>query len=164
MCFNFSRILDFFVVGLVVIFSEVLHERGFSKLRASRAKNLWVSPLGWKNLLNFTLSTLKFFNCHCTYVRRQWIFNELKPSFPTLPFEKALLFLPKMPHDYQEKIKEIVVNFDNFYEMIKNEISKFSNTNCSMNYIHFPSKFVEILKNQLEICVWNFSDHKIYHF
>ena len=36
MGFSFNRISDFFVVLVVV--QEVLHERGFSKLRASRAK------------------------------------------------------------------------------------------------------------------------------
>ena len=39
MCFSFSRISDFFAVVLVVVVQEVLHERGFSKLGASRAKN-----------------------------------------------------------------------------------------------------------------------------
>ena len=39
--FSFNRISDFFVVVVVVIVvvvQEVLHERGFSELRASRAK------------------------------------------------------------------------------------------------------------------------------
>jgi len=38
MGFSFNRILDFFVVVVVLVVQEVLHERGFSKLRASRAK------------------------------------------------------------------------------------------------------------------------------
>ena len=36
MGFSFNRISDFFVV---IVVQEVLHERGFSELRASRAKN-----------------------------------------------------------------------------------------------------------------------------
>ena len=40
MGFSFNRISDFFVVVVVVIVvQEVLHERGFSEPRASRAKN-----------------------------------------------------------------------------------------------------------------------------
>ena len=40
MGFSFNRISDFFVVVLVVVVvQEVLHERGFSELRASHAKN-----------------------------------------------------------------------------------------------------------------------------
>ena len=40
MGFSFNRISDFFVLVLVVVVvQEVLHERGFSKLGASRAKN-----------------------------------------------------------------------------------------------------------------------------
>ena len=38
MGFRFNRISDFFV--LVVVVQEVLHERGFSNLGASRAKNI----------------------------------------------------------------------------------------------------------------------------
>ena len=42
MGFSFNRISDFFVVVVlvfvVVVVQEVLHERGFSELRASRAK------------------------------------------------------------------------------------------------------------------------------
>ena len=41
MGFSFGRISDFFVVVVVlVVVQEVLHERSFSELRASRAKNL----------------------------------------------------------------------------------------------------------------------------
>ena len=46
--FSFNRILDFFVVVvvvLVVVVQEVLHERGFSKLGASRAKKRTIMPL-----------------------------------------------------------------------------------------------------------------------
>ena len=43
MGFSFNRISDFFVVlvlvVVVVVVQEVLHERGFSELGASRAKN-----------------------------------------------------------------------------------------------------------------------------
>ena len=43
MGFSFNRISDFFVVlvivVIVVVVQEVLHERGFSELEASRAKN-----------------------------------------------------------------------------------------------------------------------------
>ena len=41
MGFSFKRISDFFVVVIVVVIvvQEVLHERGFSELGASRAKN-----------------------------------------------------------------------------------------------------------------------------
>ena len=35
---SFSRISDFFAVVLVCVVQKVLHERGFSKLKASRAK------------------------------------------------------------------------------------------------------------------------------
>ena len=40
MGFSFNRISDFFVVVVVVVLvvQEVLHERGFTELRASRAK------------------------------------------------------------------------------------------------------------------------------
>ena len=41
MGFSFNRISDFFVVVVVVVVivvQKVLHERGFSELRASRAK------------------------------------------------------------------------------------------------------------------------------
>ena len=45
MGFSFNRISDFFVVAVLVVVvdvvvQEVLHERGFSELRASRAKRL----------------------------------------------------------------------------------------------------------------------------
>ena len=42
MGFSFNRISDFFVVVvvIVVVVQEVLHERGFSELGASRAKNV----------------------------------------------------------------------------------------------------------------------------
>ena len=43
MGFSFNRISDFFVVVLVVVVQEVLHERGFSELRASRAKKALLS-------------------------------------------------------------------------------------------------------------------------
>ena len=36
--FSFNRISDFFVVVVIVVVQEVLHERGFSELRASCAK------------------------------------------------------------------------------------------------------------------------------
>ena len=42
MGFSFNRISDFFVVVVIVVVivvQEVLHERGFSELGASRAKN-----------------------------------------------------------------------------------------------------------------------------
>ena len=41
MGFSFNRISNFFVVlvVIVVVVQEVLHERGFSELEASRAKN-----------------------------------------------------------------------------------------------------------------------------
>ena len=42
MGFSFNRISDFFVVVLV---QEVLHERGFSELGASRAKNVQACSL-----------------------------------------------------------------------------------------------------------------------
>ena len=45
MGFSFNRISDFFVVVVVVIVvQEVLHERGFSELGASRAKD-WACKL-----------------------------------------------------------------------------------------------------------------------
>ena len=40
MGFSFNRISDFFVVIVVIVVQEVLHERGFSELRASRAKKI----------------------------------------------------------------------------------------------------------------------------
>ena len=40
---SFKRISDFFVVLVVVlVVQEVLHERGFSELRASRAKKILI--------------------------------------------------------------------------------------------------------------------------
>ena len=42
--FSFNRISDFFVVVVIVVVQEVLHEHGFSELRASRAKNLKEAP------------------------------------------------------------------------------------------------------------------------
>ena len=44
MGFSFNRISDFFVVVVIVVIvvQEVLHERGFSELRASRAKNILI--------------------------------------------------------------------------------------------------------------------------
>ena len=46
--FSFNRISDFFVVVVVVVVvvQEVLHERGFSELRTSRAKKLGHAKTG----------------------------------------------------------------------------------------------------------------------
>ena len=48
MGFSFNRISDFFVVVVVIVVQEVLHERGFSELRASRAKNIFAFRLTHK--------------------------------------------------------------------------------------------------------------------
>ena len=47
MGFSFNRISDFFVVVvvLVLVVQKVLHERGFSELRASRAKNNYLEKM-----------------------------------------------------------------------------------------------------------------------
>ena len=45
MGFSFNRISDFFVVVVIVV-QEVLHERGFSELGASRAKKTYFQKFG----------------------------------------------------------------------------------------------------------------------
>ena len=61
MGFSFNRISDFFVlvvVLVVVVVQEVLHERGFSELRASRAKKARLSSPYQKAWLGLPKSKL----------------------------------------------------------------------------------------------------------
>ena len=67
MGFSFNRISDFFVVLVLFVVQEVLHECGFSELRASRAKKDRLILIGFDLLIQHAC---RFF-CSCIHCTRK---------------------------------------------------------------------------------------------